>query len=105
MPAEPAQEIYREKLIPVSEFVRRAKELGVRFGFGDPYNRLRYYTKIGLLPHMIRRKVDWNEATIGHYPESALQNLVEIERLKKTEKLPNEEIKKRFEVQEETESN
>lgn len=40
-----------DNLIPFDEVVSRAKHAGVDFGKGNPFNRLRYYTKIGLLPH------------------------------------------------------
>jgi len=42
-------------LISINEVIERAKKLGVDFGKGDPRNRLRYYVKIGLLPHAQRK--------------------------------------------------
>lgn len=69
-----------EELLSIERFIELAVKKGVDFGKGDPYNRLRYYTKLGLLPHM-QRKVDGGEVT-GHYPLSALDTLLEIEKLK-----------------------
>ena len=59
-----------------------AKKEGVDFGKGDPYNRLRYYTKIGWLPHMERKMSDDGEVK-GHYPNWVLERLVLIDKLKK----------------------
>ena len=69
------------KLIAADEIVRRAKSKGIDFGKGSPYNRLRYYTKIGWLPHMIRKKNDIGIVE-GHYPTSALARLELIQGLK-----------------------
>lgn len=70
-----------EELIPIEKFIELAVKNGVDFGKGDPYNRLRYYTKIGLLPHMQRRVVGGE--VIGHYPSSAVDTLLEVEKLKR----------------------
>lgn len=69
-----------EELISIEKFIELAIKKGVDFGKGDPYNRLRYYTKLGLLPHM-QRKVEGGEI-VGHYPSSAMTILLEIEKLK-----------------------
>lgn len=69
------------KLIAADELVKRAKSSGIDFGKGSPYNRLRYYTKIGWLPHMIRKKNDIGVVE-GHYPTSALARLELIQNLK-----------------------
>lgn len=69
-----------EELITLENLIKEAVKNGVDFGKGDPYNRLRYYTKIGLLPHMIRKSV--NGELIAHYPADALDTLIEIEKLK-----------------------
>lgn len=42
--------------ISVEKLIKILKEKNISFGKGDPYNRLRYYTKIGWLPHMTRKK-------------------------------------------------
>ena len=69
-------------LIEVDKLIRMAKKEGVAFGKGDPYNRLRYYTKIGWLPHM-ERKMSKSGEVVGHYPEWVLNRLVQIDKLKK----------------------
>ena len=67
-----------ENLIPFSEVVSRAKRAGVGFGKGDPNNRFRYYTKIGLLPHA-KRKSFGAANPVGAYPESVVERLIQID--------------------------
>lgn len=69
-----------DNLLPIDKLIEQATSKGVDFGKGDPYNRLRYYTKLGLLPHMVRKTVDGE--VIGHYPKHSLDLLLEIEKLK-----------------------
>jgi len=69
-------------LIEIDKFIRMAKKENVDFGKGDPYNRLRYYTKIGWLPHM-ERKMSRDGEVKGHYPAWVLERLVLIDKLKK----------------------
>jgi DNA-binding transcriptional MerR regulator len=69
----------KENLISIEEIIRRAKDLGVDFGKGDPKNRLRYYTKIGLLPHAQRVSFKGGFPT-GAYPESVISILVFIDK-------------------------
>jgi len=64
--------------------------MGVKFGKGDPYNRIRYYTKMGWLPHMVRKEGK------GNFPNWALDRLVMIERLK-DKNFSNEDITKKIE--------
>lgn len=80
-----------DRLLDVDTFIKDAKKRGIEFGKGNPYNRLRYYTKIGLLPHMIRKKEDGDNNIKGHYHESVLDRLEYIEQQKKTG-MTNEEI-------------
>lgn len=68
-----------EKLISIEEVIERAREKGVDFGKGDPKNRLRYYTKIGLIPHAKRKSFNGAPPT-GAYPENVIERLVEIDR-------------------------
>jgi hypothetical protein len=79
-----------EAYVSFEKLIDEAKKQGVDFGKGDPYNRLRYYTKMGWLPHMVRIKGEENDVT-GHYPKSALKRLVLIENMKSKD-LSNEEI-------------
>ncbi len=88
------QSLQMEKLLSIDTLIKEAKKSGVDFGKGDPYNRLRYYTKIGWLPHMLRKKGRGGN-TKGHYPASALERLVYIEKLKE-EGLSNEELTKKI---------
>jgi DNA-binding transcriptional MerR regulator len=85
-----------EELISIEHLIEEAKTKGIDFGKGDPYNRLRYYTKIGWLPHMVRKK-DENGNTRGHYYHSAIDRLVTIETLK-AKGLSNDEISKELKV-------
>jgi hypothetical protein len=81
-----------ENLISLDNLIEAAKKKGIDFGKGDPYNRLRYYTKIGWLPHMVR-KSDKEGDIIGHYPDWALGHLILIEQLK-AKNATNEQISK-----------
>ena len=85
-----------DNLIDIDNFISQAKKNGIDFGKGDPYNRLRYYTKIGWLPHMLRKK-DSKGNVKGHYPKWAIDRLVLIENLK-SKGLANEDIEKRLEA-------
>lgn len=85
-----------EKMLSTEELIKKAGTMGVDFGKGDPYNRLRYYTKIGWLPHMTRQRD--NDGNIrGHYPEWVLNQLVTIEKLKEMG-AGNDEIAKQIEI-------
>lgn len=79
--------------ITLENLIKEAVKNGVDFGKGDPYNRLRYYTKLGLLPHMVRKSI--NGELIAHYPAEALDTLLEIEKLKSLG-LKNEDIGKKL---------
>lgn len=78
--------------ISIKELIKILQEKKINLGKGDPYNRLRYYTKIGWLPHMIRKK-DENGEIVGHYHYSVIGKLEEIEKYKNQNK-SNEEIEK-----------
>lgn len=85
-----------EKLISIEELIARARNLGVDFGKGDPKNRLRYYVKIGLLPHA-RRKSFNGLPPNGAYPEKVLGILLEIDKKLAAGKTI-QEIKKEMEM-------
>jgi hypothetical protein len=68
-------------LVKTDDLIKDAKRAGVDFGKGDPYNRLRYYTKIGWLPHMTRKKTRDGDV-VGHYPKWVLDRLIQIDKLK-----------------------
>jgi len=84
-----------DDFISIDKLIKQAKSKGVNFGTGDPYNRLRYYTKIKWLPHMVR-KANKSGNIKGHYPQSSLQTLLFIEDLK-AQGATNEEIAKKLE--------
>ena len=83
-----------DNLISIDNLIESAKKKGIDFGRGDPYNRLRYYTKIGWLPHMVRKTDDRGNIK-GHYPDWALSYLIMIEKLK-SRNASNEDIKRRI---------
>ena len=83
-----------DEYISVDKLIKQAKSRGVNFGSGDPYNRLRYYTKIGWLSHMIR-KADRRGNIKGHYPIWSIDRLVLIENLK-SQGYTNEEISEKL---------
>jgi len=78
------------ELINVKDLISELKKKNIDLGKGDPYNRLRYYTKIGWIDHMIRKK-DSNGVVVGHYPINVIEKILEIENLKQLGK-SNEEI-------------
>jgi len=83
------------ELISTEKLVQEAKRKGVDFGKGDPYNRLRYYTKMGWLPHMVRKKEDDKDDVKGHYPSWTVKRILQIEKLK-DQGYTNEEITKKL---------
>jgi len=95
----------RKKLISVDELIQQARQNSIDFGKGNPYNRLRYYTKIGWLPHMIRKKGENNRANHaqGHYPSWALDRLIFIEKLK-NKNTTNDEITKKLKKKDTTQT-
>jgi len=78
------------KLLSVEDLIEELKKQNIDLGKGDPYNRLRYYTKMGWIPHMKRKKNSKNVIS-GHYEEVVLDLIKEIEFLKEQNK-SNEEI-------------
>jgi len=65
-------------LISIDDIIFRAKSRGVDFGKGDARERLRYLTKIGLLPHAKRKSFN-GQPPNGAYPEYVIELLVEID--------------------------
>jgi len=82
-----------KKFISITEFIEKAKQLGINLGHGNAMHRIRYYIKSGLLPHQVRvKESDDQGATSGHLPSYALYLLQKIEELK-AEGKSSEEIK------------
>jgi DNA-binding transcriptional MerR regulator len=79
----------QENLISIEEFIARAKRFGVDFGNGDPKNRLRYYVKMGLLPHAQRKSFNGSPPN-GAYSEKELTTLFEINKQLKAGKTVQE---------------
>ncbi len=84
----------KDQYISAQKLIQEAINKGIDFGKGDPYNRLRYYTKMGWLPHMIRKKGEEDDVK-GHYPTWVLERLLKIENLKKLG-YSNEELTKKI---------
>ena len=78
------------ELINIKDLITELKNQNINLGKGNPYNRLRYYTKIGWIDHMVRKK-DEKGTVVGHYPISVIDKLIRIENLK-SEGKSNEEI-------------
>ena len=68
-----------QNLISFDEVIRLSKLKGVDFGKGDPYNRLRYYIKIGLLPKASRKSFN-GLAAAGALPMDSVDQMVEIDK-------------------------
>ena len=66
-------------LIATDELIQKAVSAGVKFGYGDPKNRIRYLIKTGLLPHQIRKHIDGK--IVPYIPEYALERLIEIQQI------------------------
>jgi len=69
----------RDKLISIEEVISQAKKLGIDLGKRNPRERLRYLTKIGLLPHAKRKSFNGKPPT-GAYPKCVIELLKEIDR-------------------------
>lgn len=88
--------------ISVETLLREAEEKGIDFGKGDPYNRLRYYTKIGWIPHMVRKKGS-KGSTRGHFPSSTIDRLLLIQELK-NKGFSNDEITEKLALKDRAQS-
>ena len=66
--------------LTTAEIIKQARARGFNFGKGDPMNRLRYYIKLGLIPHMERRQAKPGDSfTQGFMPESTIDLLLNIQ--------------------------
>ena len=43
-------------LVYQAELIEKAKQAGFSFAWGEPGNRVRYWSTIDLIPHAVRRK-------------------------------------------------
>lgn len=90
------------QFISIETLLKQAKERNIDFGKGDPYNRLRYYTKMGWIPHMVRKKGD-KGSTRGHYPTSTIDRLELIQELK-NKGFSNDEISQKLKMKDKAQS-
>lgn len=88
----------KENLISIDEIIIKAKILGINLGKGNPRERLRYLTKIGLIPHAERKSFNGQRPN-GAYPEYVIEILKEIDQKIKAGK-SIQEIKKEKERKE-----
>jgi hypothetical protein len=88
--------MFNNDLLPLEEIVELSKKKNVDFGSGEPYNRLRYYTKLGWIPNMIRKK-DEEGIVRGHYPKQVVFLLTKIDKYKKAG-LDNDQITKKISI-------
>ncbi|MCH7951924.1 MerR family transcriptional regulator, partial [Patescibacteria group bacterium] len=70
-----------QRLLPISEIISLAQTEGIDLGRGDPYHRLRYFIKLGLLPNAKRQTNPTNGKVEGHFPQSVLETLRTINEL------------------------
>ncbi len=89
MSLESATHKDKDTWLPVDKIIEIAKKEGINLGKGNPYNRLRYYTRMGWIPHM--RRI--GKTLKGHYPKQVIDTLKQIQKLKEA-KVPNKEISK-----------
>ncbi len=87
-------------LLPTDKIIQIAKSHGVDFGPGDANERIRYFIKLGILPHVVRKSIVkdksqrsngasnsslsplTNNSTVGHLPFGVIKDLLETEALK-----------------------
>src|SRR3989344_4601791 len=83
-------------LIPTTKIIELAKKEGVGFGPGNPEERIRYFIKLGILPHATRKTPSAsisnlkfqisNSTTVGHLPYWVINRLIQVDRLKRSGK-------------------
>jgi hypothetical protein len=69
------------QFLPISQIINLAKLQGIFLGRGNPYHRLRYFIKLGLLPNANRRYNPETGKVEGHLPLSVLQTIKKINNL------------------------
>lgn len=83
-----------QKLVSIKKLIEICEQEKIDLGKGDPYNRLRYYTKMGWLPHTTKKSNEKLEIE-GFYPLWVIETLKEIEKLR-SQKLSNQEISQKI---------
>jgi len=92
---EPTTNYSPDTLLPTEKIIALARLNNVDFGPGDPNERIRYYIKLGILPHAVRKSsqftvhgslstVNGQRSTVpvGHLPFWTIERLKHIEALK-----------------------
>ena len=80
-----------QTLLTTNQIIDHAIKTGVDFGPGDPAERIRYFIKLGILPHAVKKRpgnlstVNGQLSTvpIGHLPYSCVKKLIDVDRLYK----------------------
>ena len=90
-----------EKLLSTEKIINLARIWGVDFGPGNPNERIRYFIKLGLLPHQTRKRPETSnqapgirdqkpetrhqrpDSPVGHLPYWTVKRLIEIDGLYK----------------------
>ncbi|MCR4325182.1 MAG: hypothetical protein NUV69_05890, partial [Candidatus Curtissbacteria bacterium] len=93
------QDLNPDTLLPTEKIIRLASVWGVDFGPGNPQERVRYFIKLGLLPHAVRRTARSSDTSddplppnpVGHLPYWTVKKLLQIHKLN-TEGLSYPEI-------------
>ncbi|MDO8486686.1 MAG: hypothetical protein Q7S45_00100, partial [Candidatus Curtissbacteria bacterium] len=96
-----------EDILPTTVIIELAKRQGVDFGPGNPEERIRYFIKLGILPHASRKTPQNNKSAnpVGHLPLWTIKRLIWVTRLSQAgnsypqiaQKLENQETKKSIE--------
>src|SRR3989344_3719317 len=83
-----------QTLLTTNQIIDLARKAGVDFGPGDPAERIRYFIKLGILPHMVRKIPDKTSdfrlqtsdlpaTPVGHLAYSSTKKLIDVDRLYK----------------------
>src|SRR3990167_10958950 len=87
----PTKALPPDTLLPLEKIIALAKKNGVSFGRGNPQERIRYFIKIGLLPHALRKSSQskvygsrsgvngqLSSVPIAHLPYFTVERLIKI---------------------------
>ncbi|MEK7581361.1 MAG: hypothetical protein AAB512_03690, partial [Patescibacteria group bacterium] len=79
--SSPENQCDSQSLLPTEEVITLSKKGGAEFGHGNPIERIRYFIKLGILPHAVRKLSTTNNhqplTPIGHLPFWTVQRLIE----------------------------
>ncbi len=93
----PSTSFPNDSLLPTEEIIKLATDAGVDFGAGSATERIRYFIKLGILPHAIRKSsaptspisssvnlsLAKASAPAGHLPYWTVERLIKINELNK----------------------